>query len=106
MLPPFRRQRAPRAGIGRRDQAREGVASKGVRMGKWLMQAQALLNTPDITTTKGPRDPCDPGRPPGLRPAAVRGGGAPRSSSATSGGASWIWWESTTGCERSRCRLG
>src|SRR5579863_3358703 len=35
-----------------------GVASKGVRLGNWLSlkQAQALLNTPDITTTKGLRD--------------------------------------------------
>ena len=36
----------------------KGVASKGVRMGNWLSvkQAQTLLNTPDITTTKGLRD--------------------------------------------------
>jgi site-specific recombinase XerD len=36
----------------------KGVASKGVRMGNWLsvQQAQILLNTPDITTTKGLRD--------------------------------------------------
>ena len=36
----------------------KGVASKGVRMGNWLSvkQAQALLNTPDITTAKGLRD--------------------------------------------------
>src|SRR5665811_1319221 len=36
----------------------KGVASKGVRMGNWLsiQQAQKLLNTPDITTTKGLRD--------------------------------------------------
>src|ERR1035437_9202687 len=36
----------------------KGVASKGVRMGNWLSvkQAQILLNTPDITTTKGLRD--------------------------------------------------
>ena len=35
-----------------------GVASKGVRLGNWLSlkQAQALLNAPDITTTKGLRD--------------------------------------------------
>src|SRR5579862_5474504 len=36
----------------------KGVASKGVRLGNWLSlkQAQALLNAPDIATTKGLRD--------------------------------------------------
>jgi integrase len=36
----------------------KGVASKGVRLGNWLSirQAQALLNAPDVTTTKGLRD--------------------------------------------------
>ena len=36
----------------------KGVPSKGVRLGNWLTvkQAQALLNTPDATTTKGLRD--------------------------------------------------
>src|SRR3954468_9576325 len=36
----------------------KGVASKGVRVGNWLSvgQAQALLNAPDATTTKGLRD--------------------------------------------------
>jgi hypothetical protein len=36
----------------------KGVAPKGVRLGNWLSltQAQALLNAPDITTTKGLRD--------------------------------------------------
>src|SRR5258707_7648759 len=36
----------------------KGVASKGVRLGNWLSlkQAQALLNAPDITATKGLRD--------------------------------------------------
>jgi site-specific recombinase XerD len=36
----------------------KGVASKGVRTGNWLSvkQAQTLLNSPDITTTKGLRD--------------------------------------------------
>jgi site-specific recombinase XerD len=36
----------------------KGVASKGVRLGNWLSvkQAQTLLNTPDVTTTKGLRD--------------------------------------------------
>src|SRR6478752_2014054 len=36
----------------------KGVASKGVRVGNWLTvrQAQALLNAPDTTTTKGLRD--------------------------------------------------
>src|SRR5438477_9579043 len=36
----------------------KGVASKGIRLGNWLSvkQAQTLLNTPDITTTKGLRD--------------------------------------------------
>jgi integrase len=36
----------------------KGVASKGVRLGNWLTvrQAQALLNTPDVTTNKGLRD--------------------------------------------------
>jgi hypothetical protein len=36
----------------------KGVASKGVRLGNWLSvkQAQTLLNTPDVTTTKGMRD--------------------------------------------------
>src|SRR5258708_19660528 len=32
----------------------KGVASKGIRLGNWLSvkQAQALLNTPDVTPTK------------------------------------------------------
>jgi site-specific recombinase XerD len=36
----------------------KGVKSKGVRVGNWLSmrQAQALLNAPDATTTKGLRD--------------------------------------------------
>ena len=36
----------------------KGIASKGVRMGNWLSvkQAQTLLNTPDVSTTKGLRD--------------------------------------------------
>ena len=36
----------------------KGVPSKGVRLGNWLSvaQAQKLLNTPDVTTTKGLRD--------------------------------------------------
>src|SRR5436309_12499521 len=36
----------------------KGVASKGIRVGNWLSlaQAQKLLNTPDVTTTKGLRD--------------------------------------------------
>ena len=52
----------------------KGVASKSVRLGNWLSlkQAQALLNAPDITTTKGvarPRHHCRAAR---LRLAAVR----------------------------------
>src|SRR5260370_2937781 len=36
----------------------KGVASKGIRLGNWLSvkQAQTLLNTPDVTTTKELRD--------------------------------------------------
>src|SRR5216683_4857411 len=36
----------------------KGVASKGIRLGNWLsiQQAQKLLNTPDVATTKGLRD--------------------------------------------------
>src|SRR6516164_6503151 len=36
----------------------KGVKSKGVRLGNWLTvkQAQTLLNTPDVGTTKGLRD--------------------------------------------------
>lgn len=36
----------------------KGVRSHGVRVGNWLslQQAQALLNTPDVTTRKGLRD--------------------------------------------------
>src|SRR5712672_1888441 len=36
----------------------KGVASKGIRLGNWLSvkQAQTLLNTPDVSTTKGLRD--------------------------------------------------
>jgi site-specific recombinase XerD len=36
----------------------KGVASKGIRLGCWLSvaQAQKLLNTPGVTTTKGLRD--------------------------------------------------
>src|SRR6476659_2879420 len=36
----------------------KGVASKGIRLGNWLSvaQAQKLLNTPDVATTKGRRD--------------------------------------------------
>ena len=42
------------AGIGRV----KGVKSQGVRTGNWLslQQAQALLNAPDVRTTKGLRD--------------------------------------------------
>src|ERR1017187_6595974 len=54
------------AGIARVKSAK----SIGVRSGKWLTlrQAQALLNAPDIATTKGPRDraiiaPCRPAAP-------------------------------------------
>jgi site-specific recombinase XerD len=38
--------------------ARKGVRSQGVRVGNWLSlpQAQALLNTPDVSTKKGLRD--------------------------------------------------
>jgi site-specific recombinase XerD len=36
----------------------KGIAAKGVRLGNWLSakQAQTLLNTPDVSTTKGLRD--------------------------------------------------
>src|SRR3954462_9730786 len=36
----------------------KGVASKGIRLGNWLSlaQAQKLLNTADVSTTKGLRD--------------------------------------------------
>src|ERR1700676_3064486 len=36
----------------------KGVASKGIRLGNWLSirQAQVLLNTPDVNTTRGLRD--------------------------------------------------
>ncbi len=36
----------------------KGVRSHGIRVGKWLslQPAQALLNTPDVTTRKGFRD--------------------------------------------------
>src|ERR1700680_2602139 len=36
----------------------KGVTSKGIRLGNWLSirQAQTLLNTPDVNTTKGLRD--------------------------------------------------
>ena len=36
----------------------KGVPSHGIRVGNWLslQQAQALLNTPDVTTRKGLRD--------------------------------------------------
>src|ERR1022692_2489268 len=63
-----RRRLAPElaAGIARGKSAK----SIGVRSGKWLTlrQAQALLNAPDIATTKGPRDraiiaPCRPAAP-------------------------------------------
>src|SRR3979409_503300 len=39
----------------------KGVASKGIRLGNWLSlaQAQKLLNTPDVTTTKELRDRCN-----------------------------------------------
>ena len=61
------------AGIARVKSAK----SMGVRTGNWLSlkQAQALLNAPDITTTKGLRDPRHHRRTPRLRPAQVRSGG-------------------------------
>ena len=51
----------------------KGVASKGVRLGHWLSlkQAQALLDAPDITTTKGLRDRAIYRRAAGLRSAPV-----------------------------------
>ena len=56
----------------------KGVTSKGVRVGNWLSlrQAQALLNAPDITTTKGTARPRHPRRAARLRTAPVRSGGA------------------------------
>jgi site-specific recombinase XerC len=56
----------------------KSAKSIGVRAGNWLSlkQAQALLNAPDITTTKGPARPRHHRRAPRLRPAPVRSGGA------------------------------
>jgi site-specific recombinase XerD len=50
--------RRPADIIRRQSEQLAGVASKGVRCGNWLSlkQAQAPLNAPDITTTKGLRD--------------------------------------------------
>ncbi len=87
----------------------KGVASKGIRLGNWLSvkQAQALLNTPDVTTTKGLRDRAIL--------AVLLGCGLRRSEVAAltmghvqqrEGGASWIWLASMGACERSRCRRG
>jgi hypothetical protein len=53
-------------------QPRKSAKSVGIRMG-WLSarQAQALLNTPDITTTEGAARSRHFGGSPGLRPPAV-----------------------------------
>ena len=51
-------RRAAGAGIARRHRPSEEREVIGVRSGRWLTlrQAQALLNVPDISTTKGMRD--------------------------------------------------
>ena len=88
----------------------KGVASKGIRLGNWLSvkQAQTLLNTPDVTTTKGLRDraiwlfswaaACDV---PKWRLSPLL-----TSSSAMDGGASWTSLASMAVCGRSQCRRG
>ena len=58
----------------------KGVASKGVRLGNWLsiQQAQKLLNHSGRHNHQGAPRPRNLGSTPGLRAAAVRGGGAHR----------------------------
>jgi hypothetical protein len=95
------------AGIARVRSAK----SMGVRTGNWLSlkQAQALLNEPDITTTKGLRGPCHH-----CRNYSAAGRAGPRwrllprgtSSSVMAVGASWISSESTGASGLCRCQSG
>ena len=58
-------------------QAVKGAKTEGHRSGNWLTKAQALLNAPDPTTTKGLRELASPGR----RCCTLgKGGGRPRDS--------------------------
>ena len=88
----------------------KSAKSIGVRTGNWLSQkqAQALLNTPDISTLKGLRDRaiiavllgC------GLRRSEVAALTMAHVQQRTVGGSFWIWSPSTSACARCRCRRG
>jgi site-specific recombinase XerD len=88
----------------------KGVKSKGVRLGNWptVKQAQALLNTPDVATTKGLRDRailavllgC------GLRRSEVAALTFNMCNNGTGAGALWTCWGSTAACGRYPCRPG
>jgi len=88
----------------------KSAKSIGVRAGNWLSlkQAQALLNAPDTSTTKGLRDRaiiavllgC------GLRRSEVARLRSATYSSGMVGGALWTSWASTTACGPCRCRRG
>jgi len=94
------------AGIARVKSAK----SMGVRTGNWLSlkQAQALLNAPDITRTKGLRDRailavllgC------GLRRSEVAALTFTHVQQRTAAGASWTSWVSMAGYARFPCRRG
>jgi site-specific recombinase XerD len=88
----------------------KSAKSIGVRMGNWLSQkqAQALLNTPDISTLKGLRDRaiiavllgC------GLRRSEVAALTMAHASSGMAGGSFWIWSRSISASEPCLCRRG
>jgi site-specific recombinase XerC len=96
------------AGISRVKSAK----SVGIRMGNWLSakQAQTLLNTPDITTLKGPRDRAILavllGLGCGLRRSELQTLLSRISSNATGGGALLIWSGNMAGCVPLPCRPG
>jgi site-specific recombinase XerD len=86
----------------------KGVASQCIRLGNWLSvaQAQKLLNSPDVTTTKGLRDRAILAVLLGCGGLRWRRSPWATSSSVMAGGASWIWLVSTAGCGQFQCRRG
>jgi len=109
------RPRQPATGCWRRNWPPASPVSKarsrGVRTGNWLSptQAQALLNAPAITTTKGLRDRAVLAVLLGCGSAPVRSGGAydgAHYSSGTAAGALWTSSGSTGACVPFRCQPG